>query len=265
MQAKSKLAPNHKNQFAYFAGIILTLGLLGEVLDVKGSRAVLLVVLLICIDTVRRENLNQLKTQFRNAAKDNNVARLRELLPILTKNNIDATCPKTKQNALHFAVNGNAIEAIIFLLENEARFPTFSRSNSFGNISFLASKSLLVNQQDIAGNTPLHEALKQIIYKSTDNLDTLVALLVKTNTSTLVSNIKSLLVWPSPSLNTKIDTVLVDHEGNTYQSLIDKIGICIDPEYSTFIEQLLYLIKTDREILKSYFVPPSLSDPYLTH
>lgn len=196
MQAKSPLAPNHKNQFAYFAGIILTLGLLGEVLDVKGSRAVLLVVLLICIDTVRRENLNQLKTQFRNAAKDNNVARLRELLPILTKNNIDATCPKTKQ---------------------------------------------------------------------TDNLDTLVALLVKTNTSTLVSNIKSLLVWPSPSLNTKIDTVLVDHEGNTYQSLIDRIGICIDPEYSTFIEQLLYLIKTDREILKSYFVPPSLSDPYLTH
>lgn len=96
---------------------------------------------------------------FRKLAQHNRVLQMKPCLSLLTLNNLTDFGVKSKRNALHFAAHAGAKDAVKFLvLMEKARL---SKLDSTSESDPLLDN--LFNHQDDKGNTPIHEALIDLI------------------------------------------------------------------------------------------------------
>lgn len=254
MQSKlSSLQPNNFKKIILLSLVLTAIN--GEVYDLPYSRVIILLLLLVLLDSIRRDYVNNLKSEFRQAAELNDVTKLKKIAAILGKESIRAKCPKTGRNPLHCAVGGKAIDSIVFLFEIEHKFLQEEnlkyRDGTLFNL-FRKRNSYLVNQRDCQGDTPVHLTLKQMIVEKSSNFDVVLLLLTKKTAVEFFKNLSSINVWPSPLLNTHVDIKLKDDNGKTIFDLLNQISRYseMDTQYLILFEKIVTLIGVDRSILQ---------------
>jgi Ankyrin repeats (3 copies) len=108
---------------------------------------------------------------FRMAAQENNVERMHEYLKIVTESSVNTCGPETGRNALHFAVRAGAFEAVQYLVEVAVDID--KRRDEF--IETLPPD--ILNHQDNQGNTPVHDAIIDIMTGKRKSYSVLLALI----------------------------------------------------------------------------------------
>lgn len=161
-------------------------------------------------------NRYKLERDFRIAAQEDDISGLVNFLQVFGTANANV-CGDSLRNALHFAVKANALEAIHFLLAVDER-----------NAQTSAEIPLLVTHQDKKGNTPIHEAILQVIEKQqnneTPNFKVLLMLCALDPESPSCQQQPGISVsQPIRKANPLIDVFIRNNNGETILDLMSKV------------------------------------------
>lgn len=225
-----------KNQRAliYSSLLLLVFLILSEKNDLPYNRMFSFLCLLIMGYFYRQHDLAAKSIlsfdKFLAAAKANNKDDLYDYLHQRGKMAIRARDVRGR-NVLHYAVEGNALTAIQFLLEVDE------------NITQAGLTSDIINEQDISGNTPIHNAIKKII-AGQNSYSVLLAMISKKQD--ILFQGKYIPEDHAPSINPKIHPFLKNNRNETILDLMDQIKDRENPDFkkANLIIRLLCQAKT---------------------